>query len=464
MNSKKQYKRLIMLFTSFTILAIITALWGFVWYTYYDNAIWFPFFRKGNWLVIAVYSLLSFTFTNIYGGYKIGFLKRGDVIYSSILSTLFVNGVTYLQISLMGRHFLSVFPLIVLTVADIVCILIWAVSAHNLYQKLYPPHKMLVIFGNGSAESLINKMNTRTDKYEIAEMVNIEDGIDNVFERIVDYDSVIICDVKAEARNRILKYCFDNSIRTYLTPKISDTIVRGATENHLFDTPLLLCRNLGLTFEQQLIKRLFDLLFASIALLLSLPFIVLTAIAIKLYDRGPVFYKQLRFTKDGKVFQLYKFRSMIVDAENQSGACLASKNDARITPIGRFIRKLRIDELPQFINILKGDMSVVGPRPERPEIARQYEETIPEFRFRLKVKAGLTGYAQVLGKYNTTPYDKLKLDLMYIERYSILLDIKLILMTIKILFMPSSTEGVDENPSELCKQGELDVQESLIEK
>jgi len=240
--------------------------------------------------------------------------------------------------------------------------------------------------------------------------------------------------------------------------------VRGADEIHLFDTPLLLCRNLGLTLEQRFLKRCFDMFFASCLLILSLPIMAITAAAIKLYDRGPVFYKQLRLTINGKVFTLYKFRSMIVNAEKQSGARLASENDDRITPIGRFIRKIRLDELPQLLNILKGDMSAVGPRPERPEISQQYEREMPEFGFRLKVKAGLTGYAQVLGKYNTTPYDKLKLDLMYIEHYSILLDIKLILMTIKILFMPSSTEGIEEPPSNSCKQGEIELEESLLKK
>ena len=167
-----------------------------------------------------------------------------------------------------------------------------------------------------------------------------------------------------------------------------------------------------------------------------------TALAIKLYDRGPILYKQRRLTKNGKIFDLYKFLSMIVDAEKRSGACLAAQNDARITSVRHWIRRLRLDEPPQLINIIKGDMSVVGPRPERPEIALQYAETTPEFIFRLKVKAGLTDYAQVMGKYNTTPYDKLKLDLMYIEQYSFLLDIQLILMTLKILFIPASTEGV----------------------
>ena len=170
---------------------------------------------------------------------------------------------------------------------------------------------------------------------------------------------------------------------------------------------------------------------------------IVIAILVKLYDKGPVFYKQARLTKGGKVFYVMKFRSMRVDSEKQ-GARLAMKHDDRITPVGRVIRNLHLDELPQLFNILKGDMSMVGPRPERPQIAEEYKKAIPEFDYRLKVKAGLTGFAQVYGKYNTSPYDKLQLDLIYIQNYSIFLDIKLILMTIKIMFMKESTEGFTE--------------------
>jgi lipopolysaccharide/colanic/teichoic acid biosynthesis glycosyltransferase len=187
-----------------------------------------------------------------------------------------------------------------------------------------------------------------------------------------------------------------------------------------------------------------DIFIACISLIAFSPMIAIISIAIKLYDGGPVFYKQERLTRNGKIFEIYKFRSMIVDAEKEYGACLAFENDARITPIGKIIRKIRFDEIPQIFNILKGDMSIVGPRPERPVIAAEYEKRIPEFDYRLKVKAGLTGYAQVLGQYNTTPYDKLKLDLMYIESYSLILDIKLILMTIKILFIKDSSKGISK--------------------
>ena len=205
----------------------------------------------------------------------------------------------------------------------------------------------------------------------------------------------------------------------------------------------MLARNRGLTIEQRFVKRTMDLVLSAIAIVISSPFMLLIAAAIKAYDKGPVFYMQERLTRDGEKFQIIKFRSMRMDSE-QDGAQLAKKNDSRITPVGRILRRTHFDELPQIFNIFKGEMSFVGPRPERESIAKEYEEVIPEFSFRLKVKAGLTGYAQIYGKYNTTPYDKLKLDLTYIEGYSVWLDIKLMLMTFKIIFQKENTEGIDK--------------------
>ena len=181
-----------------------------------------------------------------------------------------------------------------------------------------------------------------------------------------------------------------------------------------------------------------------VGLIVLSPFFLCVAIAVKAYDGGPAFYKQKRLTSGGKEFYLYKFRSMIVDAEKDGKARLAAEGDSRITPVGNFIRKTRLDELPQLINIIKGEMSIVGPRPERPEIAAEYEEEFPEFSFRLNAKAGLTGYAQVMGKYNTTPYDKLKMDLIYIQNFSLLLDLKIMFMTLRTIFIKESTEGIDE--------------------
>lgn len=258
-----------------------------------------------------------------------------------------------------------------------------------------------------------------------------------------EYEGVIIWDLPSSIRNRYLKYCFDHSIRCYMSPKISDIILIGTTRIHLFDTPLLMSRNHGLSVEERAGKRILDIIVSGIGIVLTSPLMILIAICVKAYDRGPVFYLQDRLTYKGKEFKICKFRSMCVDSEKQ-GARLASKNDSRITPVGKVLRNLHLDELPQLFNVFKGDMSLVGPRPERRVIMDEYEKEIPEFHYRLKVKAGLTGYAQVYGKYNTTPYDKLKLDLFYIENYSLLLDIKLLFMTVKIFFQKEVSEGVED--------------------
>lgn len=276
--------------------------------------------------------------------------------------------------------------------------------------------------------------------------MNISAGVDAVnAEALERYDAVVIWDIDSESRNKIMKFCYGQSIRTYIMPKITDVIMKGAEELHLFDTPLLLTREYVLTIEQRFIKRCIDLTCALILFVITSPFMLLTALMVKIYDGGPVLYKQVRCTTGGRQFKILKFRSMRVDAEKDGVARLASKGDSRITPVGKFIRKVRLDELPQLINIIKGDMSFIGPRPERPELIEQYKEVMPEFEFRMKVKAGLAGYAQVYGKYNTTPYDKLKLDLAYIENYSLWLDLKLMLLTLKVLLWPESTEGIEND-------------------
>ena len=307
---------------------------------------------------------------------------------------------------------------------------------------MFPPRKMLFVEGDRKDYHLRDKMNARDDKYQICEVISYKSRVEDIKKKIDQYDAVVLGDMPSHERNILLKYCYTSSIRSYSVPKISDVLLRTSDELTLFDTPLMLSRNMGLSIEQQWLKRTEDIVVALLMLMIFSPVFLIAAIGIKCTDGGPVFYKQERLTKDGKHFMIYKFRTMIVNAEKMTGAVLASEKDPRILPIGRILRATRLDELPQILNILKGDMSLVGPRPERPELAEEIQKTIPEFAYRLKVKAGLTGFAQVYGKYNTTSYDKLKLDLMYIRKYSLLLDLKLILVTPKIMLLKESTEGV----------------------
>lgn len=442
MKSYEQYKRLIRFFTSIVILVAEVGIYWITWNTYFSEAAGTPFFRRGDWLMAAVYSLLLLFFSKMYGGLKIGYLERGNVLYSQILSVILVNMFTYLQIALLAKRFLNPVPFLLMFAVQVIAIGIWTFLANQLFEKLFPPRQMLLIYGDRPSLSLMDKMNCRKDRYQIKEMVHIKKGLEIIEQMIPKYDAVVICDVPSFIRNPILKYCYGQRKRVYMTPKISDILVRSAEDINLFDTPLIMSRNGKMTIEQAFFKRMMDIGLAGAACVIMLPFMAVTALAVKLQDGGPAIYKQKRLTIEGREFYVYKFRSMRVDAEKDGVARLASDKDSRITPVGQFIRKVRLDELPQLFNILKGDMSIVGPRPERPEIAKQYEAEIPEFKYRLRVKAGLTGYAQIFGKYNTTPYDKLKLDLHYIQNYSLMLDVKLMVQTVKILFMKESTEGI----------------------
>ena len=445
MKNKEKNKRFIKLFFAEVLMFLILVIYHFVWTGYYNKIIESPFWRRGNWMMVFLYGMLLYFFMKMYGGFKVGYLRKSNLIYSQILSVFLTNLFTYFQISVLDKHFISPWPLLLMMVVDSLVIVFWTLFFHKVYLCLFPPRRMLLVSGNRSDYHLMEKMNTREDKYEIRDSMDYRNEFESFKERVQYYDGVIIGDMPSHERNRLLKYCFDKNIRTYSVPKISDILLRSSNELTLFDSPLLLSRNDGLTIEQLFIKRLMDIIFSMIGLVISSPIFIIVTVMIKLTDSGPAFYKQKRMTIDGREFEIYKFRTMIQNAEKMSGPQLARDQDERILPVGRFLRRFRLDELPQLINVIKGDMSLVGPRPERPELATEIVKTIPEFSYRLKVKAGLTGYAQIYGKYNTTSYDKLKLDLTYIRNFSVWLDIKLILMTPKIMMMKESSEGIIEN-------------------
>ena len=450
-QDREQYKHLLNYCANLITILVEGALFAYVWYSYYEPLLMVPFFRRGNWAVIGMYVLIIFFFTQVFGGYKIAYMRLMDIGLSHVLAIGCSAVIAYLQMCIITRDYMNLKPILGMAAVEILFILPWIYLVRKLYTKMYPPRQMLVIYGHYSPTELIRKINTRKDKYNICASVSYEIGHEKLYPMILEYEAVVLCDLPAEARNQIQKFCYQNAIRTYVTPKISDILFRGADDIHLFDTPLLLSRGQGLTIDQRFVKRFFDIVLSLIGIILASPFMLIIAVAIKLYDGGPILYKQERLTRDGKVFEIWKFRSMSMDSE-EKGARLAAKGDKRVTPVGQIIRNIHFDELPQLFNILRGEMSMVGPRPERQVIADQYEAEIPEFGFRLKVKAGLTGYAQVYGKYNTTPYDKLKLDLTYIENYSLWLDLKILLLTFKILFQKENTEGVDEEQTTAMKK------------
>lgn len=461
-NSKEQYKRFIMLIGTILIIAVQTAMFACLWFNYYANRDlkdmrkyfrYFYYYRRGHWTVIILYALVLILFMKVLGGFRVGYLRNFDVLYSQILSICATNLVEYLQLALIGKWRFLWFsrPIAILAMLQIAVGVLWIIAMRGVYARFYPPHEMLLIYGDISPRSLIRKLQSRGDKYRVKETVHLKRGIKPILKKILTYESIIIGDIPSHERNLFLKFCFEHDIRCYSVPKISDIMIISSSKIDLFDTPLLLFRNHGMTFGQSFFKRMMDIVISFVGCIVAAPVMLVIAAAIKIYDGGPVLYTQERLTKDGKPFRIYKFRSMIVESEKR-GARLAKAHDSRITPVGKVIRRLHVDELPQLFNVLVGDMSFVGPRPEREEITNEYERSIPQFRFRLKMKAGLTGYAQVYGKYNTVPYDKLKLDLTYIENYSLWLDVKLIMLTVKILFQKEKSEGVDDGQKTALKK------------
>ena len=436
-----EFKKFIVYFIRRSITVIVSCCFAFVWMGYYSSVITHPFFKKGNWSVVFLYFILYHLFTNLYGGFKIGTERITDIVYSNWLTIIIVNFVTYFQISLIGRHFQNPMPIFVLTFVQFSLALIWTLWANRLYFKMFNPANLVCLYNGDDPSRIIDCFVSRPNRFNIIKNIKVTIMDKSFYDQICDAEGIIMYHVPVEKSGEILKFCVKNRIRYYLVPSLEDIILRMSDVIYIGDNPLFVSKNGALFLGQRISKRILDIIFSVAFLLLLSPLMILISAAIKLSDGGPVLYSQVRCTEKARRFNILKFRTMIIDAEKDGIARLAKENDSRITPVGKLLRHLRLDELPQLINILKGEMSFVGPRPERPEIIEQHKKTLPEFDFRLSVKSGLTGYAQVLGRYNTTPKEKLKLDLIYIQTYSLLLDIKILLMTIKVVFSKNSTQG-----------------------
>ena len=420
------------------------------WYVYYAELVSVPFYNKGNWLVIVLFALIYLSYAKLYDGFNIMLNRISEVISSQALALLISNAIMYIIMILLMKQFPSIFPLLIAYFAELVLSVVWSVATHKFFLTIFAPKVTAVIYDLRNDVNEMAASVAMRKRFKVIKTLNIKDVFDSDFE-VFDSDilngieNVFLAGIHSHQRNIILKQCVERNIKVFVIPRIGDVIMSSAKRMHMFHLPMLQVGRYNPSPEYLFVKRVLDIVICSIAFVILSPVFLIVACAIKLTDNGPVFYKQCRLTKDAKEFYVLKFRSMRVDAEKDGVARLSTgENDDRITPVGKVIRKFRLDELPQLINIIKGDMTIVGPRPERPEIAKQYEEELPEFALRLQAKAGLTGYAQVYGKYNTTPYDKLMMDLMYISNPSIVEDFKIMFATIKILFEAESTEGIDE--------------------
>ena len=399
-------------------------------------------------LVGILYCIVYFFFSKMYDAHKIGLYRLQELAFSQMLAYGIGDGVLFIATFFWFHDFqrIRIRLFLLAFVLQLVLILLNTFIFNRLYARFDEPRKIMIIYGSDDYMHLLAKIKEKKNRYEVVSVMHETENIRSILSVLEQCKDVYLCDVRDDVKDRVILYCNAHQKDMHISMDIGDLLTLGDEVSHSFDTPFLRNRKTPVAWYYPFVKRLSDIVISLVAIIILSPIMLMTALSIKLYDKGPVFYKQTRLTKDGRCFEIIKFRSMKIDAE-KNGAQLSNVHDDRITPVGKIIRKLRIDELPQLFNILKNDMAVVGPRPERPEIAEQYEKDIPEFNLRLQVKAGLTGYAQVYGKYNTTPLDKLKLDLIYIAQRSVLFDLRILFYTVKIIFIPESTEGIPDGQS-----------------
>ena len=423
-------------------ILLIAIPFAICWYGYFRNTvIMFPSVYRSAGIVLMFVVLFCF-FASVYDAFLISLKRVSEMFYSQSLAILMADAFMFLILWLMSAAFPNLLPALGALVGQLALSAVWCKFTHAWFLRYHGGQKTGVIYSaRVGLEDLFSQYGL--DKsFDVRLVCTVEESLEKNLEMLEGLDSVFLCGVHSADRNVILKHCISHGIEMYIIPRIGDVIMSGAQRMHMFHLPILRVGRYSPNPEFLIAKRLFDVLVSAVALVVLSPVMLITAIAIKAYDGGPVFYKQVRLTKNGKEFNILKFRSMVVNAEADGVARLSTGDrDNRITPVGRIIRACRVDELPQLFNILGGSMSIVGPRPERPEIAAQYEKEMPEFALRLQAKAGLTGYAQVYGKYNTIPYDKLQMDLMYIAKPSFIEDLRIVFATIMILFMKESTEG-----------------------
>ena len=457
MKKSLMMRGMVLMHYGITVLLFVSC-----WWLFYRHIAAGAVFGAVNISVYAFYAVSLLMLSRIYSAYRVGLLHVGDLFYGQVLSNLISLGLTYLLACALARRLIN--PLAGFGCAAVQALFSagWTISANRLYFSLHKPKRTVVIYRDESDLRKLEEIRFFAERWSVERTVqwdeeNVHDlpykketpggrsfeAIQKLMRIMEDYEAVFVSGVSATLRNGIVKYCVEKNKACYFVPHTGDVIISGAEHIRSFSVPICRARRSRPAPEYLLLKRAMDIVLSLLAIIVLSPFMAIAALAIWSYDRGPVLYKQVRLTKDGRTFEILKLRSMIVDAE-KGGARLAGEHDDRITPVGRIIRAIRFDELPQLFNILKGDMSIVGPRPERPEIAEQYRQELPAFDLRLQVKAGLTGYAQIYGRYNTEPQDKLKMDLMYINHASLAEDIKLIFATVRVLFLRESTSGVAE--------------------
>ena len=449
--NKSKNKRRILAAAKMIIVLFHMVVFGGVWFSYYNLFI----FRSGNLpgavITMLLYYIIYDSLARLYKAYKVGQYSIGEIIFSQVLSFGITDLIFYVECCLIARKYVDITRGLAAVAVQLCGVILWTLLAKRYYMHHVKAPATVIIYGKDDVNIFSSKLEKKfSHLFDIKRIMSETEEKETIYKAVDESEVVILYRVGYRKRSAVMRYCVDRMKTFYITPRVPDIIMEGFENRHMIDTPLMKYEYTMDSLRRNIPKRLLDIAVSLFGLIVTLPLTLVTMAAIKLEDGGDIFFRQERYTKDWKKFNILKFRSMVMDAE-KDGAMLCTQGDNRITKVGAVIRRFRIDEIPQLINVLKGDMSLVGPRPERVENMEAYTKDLPQFAYRLRVKGGLTGYAQLYGKYNTSANDKLKLDLIYIENQSFLMDLKLLMLTLKILFIPESTEGFSEESVESMK-------------
>ena len=395
------------------------------------------------------WALAGFLVVSAFSGIYVLYNKTPlDVVIITLINQVIVSGVI-MATTFAGNWF--AFPrgvIVINLVLGTVVLSAWRLLVYGLYRRLRGLQRVMVLTVPGADPRTIrNFTSNRGRRHRLTHVVE-GNHLQHLRERMDEYDSVHVSDlIDGPTRRDVYDLLLAKDKQIFLTADFPRLLMINPNIMSIEDESIVLVSPFRIPGEYDLLKRAVDFVAAAILLVLVSPVMVVAALLVKLTSPGPVFYKQTRVTKGNRAFEILKFRSMSATAEKESGPVLATANDARVTPVGKYLRSMRIDELPQLINVLTGDMSLVGPRPERPFFVEQFTELNRHYPLRHNVRAGVTGYAQVYGKYASDFESKLNFDLLYVKRYSPVLDVKIMLQTIKILFDKVSSQGLDDEPS-----------------
>lgn len=447
--------------SSVIITCVMTLLFAVVWIGYYNANVFGTYVIEGAIFSILIWLFLYLGFSRTYRAHKIASCAIGEIAFSQFLSIAFPDFILYVAGCLVGRRYINILPGAGIVILQVLAGIVWATVAKRYFLKHVKPRECVLLYDADitKEEHVIEReFSSKLEKsyghlFHITDHLAVGNDISEILAILYQYPVIFLYDIPLEKRSKIVNCCVNIGKRIYITPTVEDIIARGYEVKHFVDTPLFAYNGVFKNSQSYPGKRILDIVVGLILLIITSPIMLLTALAIKIENPyGTVFFKQKRVGQNGRVFDILKFRSMVMDAEADGKPHPAVANDPRITRVGKIIRATRIDELPQIFNILQGTLSLVGPRPERVEHVELYTKRLPEFSYRLRVPAGLTGYAQIYGKYNTSARDKLLLDLLYIEQQSLLMDIKIIFLTVKIMFTPESTEGFAESKSKAINE------------